>query len=137
MPLSMAQQLHMPPASMVHRFCTMLQASLSSQEQVIFMPPVHFSTLNVQRGTISQFVPADTPAGAPTGGVPNPGTPMPGMAVPVRSIITALDIDRTPFLGRHPRRSSLIDVARKPVRRTFPGCGDYRQPHLAIATTFT
>ena len=27
----------------------------SSQTQVIFMPPVHFSILNVQRGTIIQF----------------------------------------------------------------------------------
>ena len=43
----------MPPASMVQRFCIMLQAIASSQVQVIFMPPVHFSILMVQRGTIT------------------------------------------------------------------------------------
>jgi len=45
MPFIMTQQLHMPPASMVQRFCTMLHAILSSHVQVIFMPPVHFSNL--------------------------------------------------------------------------------------------
>ena len=42
----------MPPASMLHKFCIMLQAVLSSLEQVIFMPPAHFSNFSVQRGTI-------------------------------------------------------------------------------------
>src|SRR5262249_24035961 len=61
MPLYMTQQLAMPPCSIVHRFWTMLQASLSSQEQVILKPPVHFSSLMVQRGTIIQFIPGETP----------------------------------------------------------------------------
>ena len=52
MPFIIMQQLHMPPASMLHRFCIMLQAIASSQEHVIFMPPVHFSNFMVQRGTI-------------------------------------------------------------------------------------
>ena len=52
MPFIIMQQLTMPPASMVHKFCIMLQAILSSQVQVIFMPPVHFSIFMVQRGTI-------------------------------------------------------------------------------------
>jgi hypothetical protein len=52
MPFIMQQQLHIPPASIVHKFCTMLHAALSSHEQMIFIPPVHFSILNVQRGTI-------------------------------------------------------------------------------------
>jgi len=39
MPFIIMQQLHMPPASMVHKFCTIVQAILSSQTQVIFMPP--------------------------------------------------------------------------------------------------
>src|SRR5260370_36388421 len=75
MPLSMTQQLHMPPASMVHRVCTMLHASLSSVVQVIRRPPWHFSTRNVQRGTIVQLVPADRPVGAPTGDLAKPETP--------------------------------------------------------------
>jgi len=69
----------------------MLQASLSSHAQVILKPPVHFSILMVHRGTIIQFIPAETPVGV--GLVPYPGTPMPGNAVPVRSIIIALDIN--------------------------------------------
>jgi hypothetical protein len=52
LPFIIMEQLHMPPASIVHRFCTMLDAMASSQVQVIFMPPSHFSILNVQRGTI-------------------------------------------------------------------------------------
>jgi hypothetical protein len=48
----------------------MLQAILSSQMQVILSPPAHFSTLNVQRGTIIQFVPVGVTVGVPTVGVP-------------------------------------------------------------------
>src|SRR5438128_8985525 len=94
-PLSMQQQLHMPPASIVHRFCTMLHDVLSSHEQVIFMPSLHFSILRVQRGTISQLVLGDTP-----GGVPTPGTlqtPTPGIPTVDRSIIIELAMSGTPF----------------------------------------
>jgi hypothetical protein len=52
MPLSMQQQEHMPPCIMVQRLCIIEQAVGSSQEQVIFIPPVHFSNFMVQRGTI-------------------------------------------------------------------------------------
>jgi hypothetical protein len=52
MPFIMQQQLHRLPVSMAQRFCIMLHAALSSQQQVIFMPPLIFSILNVQRGTI-------------------------------------------------------------------------------------
>ena len=88
MPFIITQQLHMPPASILHRFCTMPQAILSSQEQVIFIPPVHFSILRVQRGTMSQFM---APGMAVTGlaiGAPIPGILMPCIAIPARSIIT-------------------------------------------------
>jgi hypothetical protein len=51
-PLSMQQHEHMPPCIMVQRLCIMEQAVWSSQEQVIFIPPVHFSNFIVQRGTI-------------------------------------------------------------------------------------
>jgi hypothetical protein len=91
MPFIMQQTEHMPPAIIVQRFCTMLQAILSSQEQVIFMPPVHFSILKVQRGTIIQLVEAGIPAGEPIVGVPIPGMGMPCIPIPVRSIIM-LDI---------------------------------------------
>jgi hypothetical protein len=65
MPFIMQQTLHMPPASMAQRFWTMPQECLSSHEQVIFMPPVHFSTLIVQRGTIIQLAAVGIPEGAP------------------------------------------------------------------------
>jgi hypothetical protein len=95
-PFIIMQQLHIPPAKSEQRFCTMLQASLSSQAQVIFMPPVHFSILRVQRGTISQFMPTGRPAACPAPGVAMPCAANPEIAIPVRSIIIALDIGETP-----------------------------------------
>jgi hypothetical protein len=96
MPFIIMQQLHMPPDKSVHRFCTMLHASLSSQEQVIFMPPVHFSIWKVQRGTMSQFMPAGILADCPTPGVAMPGATIPDIPIPVRSLIIALDMCDTP-----------------------------------------
>jgi hypothetical protein len=78
-PLSIMEQLTMPPVIMVQRFCIMVQAALSSQVQVIFMPPVHFSIFMVQRGIMSHWA----PVGALMGMLP--GVPMAGIAV--RSII--------------------------------------------------
>jgi hypothetical protein len=87
MPFIITQQLHMPPASILHRFCTMPQAILSSQEQVIFIPPLHFSILSVQRGTMSQFMTPGIAVVAPAMGAPIPGILMPCIAIPARSII--------------------------------------------------
>ena len=88
MPFIITQQLHMPPASILHKFCTMPQAILSSQEQVIFIPPLHFSILSVQRGTMSQFMTPGIAVVAPAMGAPIPGILMPCIAIPARSIIT-------------------------------------------------
>jgi hypothetical protein len=52
MPFIIMQQLHMPPAIIVHRFCIIVADILSSHEQVIFIPSLHFSIFMVQRGTI-------------------------------------------------------------------------------------
>ena len=52
MPFIMQQQEHMPPWNIMQRFCIMLHAIGSSQLQVIFIPPVHFSIFIVQRGTM-------------------------------------------------------------------------------------
>jgi hypothetical protein len=73
MPFIMQQQLHMPPASMVQRFCIMLQAILSSLEHMIFMPPVTFCILTEPRGTMRKFI---------AGVVPATGAAMPGGIVP-------------------------------------------------------
>ena len=91
MPFIIMQQLHMPPCSIEHRFWTMPQATLSSHEQVTFMPPWHFSILKVQRGTIIQLVEAGIPEGEPIVELPMPGIDMPCIPIPVRSIIM-LDI---------------------------------------------
>jgi len=116
MPFIVQTQLHMPPWSIVQRFCTMLQAILSSHEQVILNPPVHFSTLKVQRGTISQFVPVGMPVGEPMP-VPIPGTLMPGMPIPVRSVIIVLIILRTPFCDwLRPSRTLMKHVRSLEVR---------------------
>ena len=103
MPFIMQQTVHMPPAIIVQRFCTMLQAILSSHEQVIFMPPVHFSILKVQRGTIIQLVEAGIPVGEPIVGLPMPGIDMPCIPIPVRSIIM-LDIAIPLDPGHHGSR---------------------------------
>jgi len=52
MPFIMQQQVQRPFCSIMHRFCIIPQATVSSQTQWIFMPPVHFSNRIVQRGTI-------------------------------------------------------------------------------------
>ena len=96
-PFIMQLHEHMPPASMVHRFCIMARATASSHTQVIFIPPDIFSTVILQRGTIIMF-------GA-MGAVPipgmlvMPGMPMPGIPIPVRSIIIVLVIFPSPWVG--------------------------------------
>ena len=90
MPLYMTQQVHRPPLSIEQRFCTMLQAILSSQMQVMRQPPVHFSIFNVQRGTIIMLL-GVSPV-VVVGVVPIPGIPTPGSPVPVRSIKIVLDM---------------------------------------------
>jgi hypothetical protein len=97
MPFIKTQQLHMPPASIVHRFWSMPAESLSSHLQVIFMPLGHFSNDKVQRGTITMFIAAGAVAGLPI----MPADP--GIPIPARSIIIALVIVFT--------RSSRSDTA--------------------------
>ena len=52
MPFIVHETLHMPPAIILHRFCSVAALISSSQLQVSFMPPAHFSNFIVQRGTI-------------------------------------------------------------------------------------
>jgi hypothetical protein len=85
-PFRIMQQVHMPPANVEHRFCTMAAVVLSSHLQKIFMPPSHFSILNVQRGTISQFVPIIGSAGAAVG-MAVPWALIPVIPTPARSIV--------------------------------------------------
>src|SRR5262249_26274596 len=113
---------------------------LSSQVQVIRMPPVHFSKLTMQRGTINQLTPTGIVLGAPTAGAAMPGTLIPGIPIPIRSIINALDMSRTPFFGPaagrvRPGGGPPLKGCRKPVLRALPGNGrNYRQTTLQIAT---
>jgi hypothetical protein len=67
----------------------MAQAVGSSHTQVIFIPPLTFSTFIVQRGTITMFGIVGT---VPPIGIPVP-IPIAGMPIAVRSIIIAVAID--------------------------------------------
>jgi hypothetical protein len=89
------QQLTMPPCSMVHRFCIMLHAILSSQEHEMRIPPWHFSNFSVQRGTIIQL--AGIVAGLPITEGPMLAVPIPALAG--RSIIM-LVMTFTPLPGK-------------------------------------
>ena len=90
MPFINMQQLHMPPARALQRFCTIWQAIGSSQTQVIFMPPAHFSILKVQRGTMDMVGAGDMPAA----GIPIPGA---GAMLMRSIIIVLLAMLETPF----------------------------------------
>src|SRR5262245_59576459 len=121
-PFSVQQIEHMPPIRAVHKFCIMLRAIGSSQTQWTFMPPWHFSYLNVQRGTISQLGLVGETPGTPTG-VCTPVTPWTPMLE--RSIIIVLVIPRRSFLG---------DWLHPPSIGGYGDVGDYRQSSLPIAT---
>jgi hypothetical protein len=82
MPFIVQQTLHMPPAIIAQRFCIIVQDAGSSHEQVIFIPPGHFSTFIAQRGTITMLGIIGI-VGEPVGMPPIP-------AIAERSIIIAL-----------------------------------------------
>lgn len=89
-PFIIMQQEHIPPTFMVQRFWSIPAATLSSQVQVIFIPPGHFSKVMVQRGTMIMFMPM--PAGLAEGvpiipAAPGIPMPMPAMPIPARSVI--------------------------------------------------
>jgi hypothetical protein len=101
-PFIIMQQEHIPPTVMVQRFCSMPAETLSSQVQVIFIPPAHFSKVIVQRGTIIMFMPAGAAAGPIIPPAPGMPMPMPGMPIPVRSVIIAVIVVRSSRVPRSP-----------------------------------
>lgn len=95
-PFIVQQQLNIPPAIIVHRFCSIAAETLSSHAQVTFMPPAQRAKVIVHRGIIIMFIP-----GAAVGELPiRPVVPVigmlgiaiPGIAMPDRSIIFAVAI---------------------------------------------
>ena len=118
MPFIIMQQVHMPPAKAEHRFCTIVQAMGSSHTQVIFMPPLHFSILKVQRGTIIQFMDGGIAGMVPGAAIPIAGAGMPGIPIPIRSIIGVLWailkllFSKLPLFSRSlpPRKMTLPDA---------------------------
>lgn len=60
-PFSVQQQLQRLPASILHRFCSVPQATSSSQMQLSLKPPLHFSAVISQRGTTHQLAPGVKP----------------------------------------------------------------------------
>jgi hypothetical protein len=92
MPFIMHEQLHMPPAIILHRFCKVAALISSSQVQVSFMPPAHFSNFIVQRGTIIIDGAEGAIAGMPACGI----EPWPIEPIIERSNIIVLDIEKSP-----------------------------------------
>jgi hypothetical protein len=109
----MQQQLQSPPAIMVHRFCNIRAETLSSQEQTIFMPPLHFSKVIVHRGTIIRFMPADGAVGDPI--IPlAPVMVTPGIPRPLRSITIAdVMLDSSSENGRGSSRLPALNEHRE------------------------
>jgi len=95
MPFIMQQHEHMPPASILHMFCSVTAETSSSHVQVIFMPPVHFSSFISQRGTMAILPPAGIMAGIPPMGMVEPIEPI-GLII-ARSNIIAVDIGPNSF----------------------------------------
>src|SRR5262245_4616182 len=85
MPFIVQQQLHIPSQSILQRFCSVAQATSSSQLHLIFIPPVHFSIFIVQRGTI--MAPAVAGVGHAAGLVVMSASPA-GPVIPRFIIIT-------------------------------------------------
>jgi hypothetical protein len=105
MPFIMQQQLQAAPISDMHRFCMVLQATLSSQTQTIFMPLVIFSIVTLQRGTIMVDMGIIGPGMAP---------PIPGIIVPGIPIVVPIGFIIAVIMSRLPDEKVL------PCRRT-PG----------------
>ena len=102
MPFSVQHRLNIPPAIILHMFCSVAADVSSSHVQETFMPPAHFSTFIVQRGTMHMpCIVADMPGIGPCIGI-EPDMPIEPL-VRLRSIIIALDID-TPFASAAPKR---------------------------------
>jgi hypothetical protein len=94
MPFIVHEQLHMPPAIILHRFCSVAALISSSQVQVSFMPPAHFSNFIVQRGTIIIDGVDGAMAGMPACGIEPIGPIEP---IIERSNIIVLDILNSPY----------------------------------------
>lgn len=80
-PFIVQQTLHIPPAIIAQRFCIIVQAAGSSQVQVIFIPPAHFSTFIAHFGTITMF--GDIPVGIGIPVVPVLGVALIGFIIAV------------------------------------------------------
>jgi hypothetical protein len=117
---------HMPPASIWHKFCTMAQAVASSHLQVTFIPPWHFSTLNVQRGTIIMFAGIIAPADPVIGPIP-----VIRSAIGVTVVIMGLSLSRLtdwprPNVVAGPPRGMIADPRRTVTPFRQRGCGSVK-----------
>jgi hypothetical protein len=128
MPFMVHMQLHMQPAIILQRFCKAVALISSSQVQVIFMPPAHFSNFIVQRGTIIiAGAAADIP---PCGIEPMADEPMaPIEPIIGRSNIIVLDILNSPKSGRE----SPVGYRATHYWVCHPFLGCYRLPAYPVA----
>ena len=91
MPFIMQQQLHMLPAIILHMFCKVAAEISSSQVQVIFMPPLHFSIFMVQRGTMHICIPGTAGAGIPPA-IGDPIEPIMALSIIIMVVISKLPL---------------------------------------------
>jgi hypothetical protein len=107
-PFIIMQQVHMPPAIMVQRFCIMVHDVLSSHVQVIVMPPSHFAIFMVQRGTIM--------------------VPMPAGVVPVMPVVPIMPPSMPVMPVIAPRFIIMLTIVVSPV--VLSDSIDHRMPYL-------
>jgi hypothetical protein len=97
-PFNVAEHEHNPPTSALHRFCSVAEATSSSQSQWILKPSLHFSKRSLQRGTTHQLG-AGAPVARPAGEGATAEAPAAPKNRPLSRTIV-LDIETTPFKSR-------------------------------------
>jgi hypothetical protein len=119
MPFIIMQQLTMPPAIIEQRFWSIPAVTLSSQTQLIFIPPVHFSKVILHRGTIIMLEPVGAVPVAPI--VPEvPVIPMPARSIIIVVMFACLSLWRILTSDRR-GSASVLDIlrGRDPYCKTF------------------
>src|ERR1700722_322563 len=86
-PFIIMQHEHIPPAIMLHKFCIIMAEVLSSQVQIIFIPPAHFSIFIMHWGTMPDML-GEPPIIGPAIGIPIMPPPIPAVPIPIiRSLV--------------------------------------------------
>ncbi len=126
MPFLVQHTLHKPSHSILQRFCKVAQAISSVQQHDIFMPPLHFSSLTVQRGAIATLVmPGRTPGNTPVMGTGEPDT-APIIMAERSAVCTTIGV--TPF-GRRDKEGQPLRGLRSVMRLSRRPFGPSEREH--------